>query len=89
MIPVHNRINGVTINADIALANIVTTIVINTRMMHAAIILVPISIFQGSIIRPTPMSPKLINKKARTNLNNLTTKKQMNKDARIISKYVI
>jgi hypothetical protein len=87
--PCHKKIRGVTTKADIAPANIVTTRVINTRRTQAVINLTPISMFQGSMTTPIPIRPNRINKKASTNLNSLTTRKQINKDARIISRYVI
>lgn len=88
-IPCHNKIKGVTINAEIAPANIVTTSVIKIKQMHQVINCIPISIFQGSITRPNPTSPRHIRMKERTNLNSLTTKKQINKDNKIINRYVI
>jgi hypothetical protein len=35
--PCHNKIKGVTINADTIPANIVTTIVINNKQIHTVI----------------------------------------------------
>jgi len=87
--PCHNKIRGATIRPDIALANKVTTKVIRRSIKHIVAICIPTSIFQGIMIRPIPSKPSKIKQKARTNLNSLTTRKQINKDTRIISRYVI
>jgi len=87
--PCHNRIRGATIRPDIALANMVTTNVIRSNIKHIVAICIPTSMFHGTIRRPSPNKPSKIKQKANTNLNSLTTRKQINKDARIIARYVI
>jgi len=89
LIPCHNKSRGATTKPDIAPANIVTTRVISIRKTQIVVNCIPTSIFQGIMRRPTPTRPSRIKQKDRTNLNSLTTRKQMNKDARIISRYDI
>ena len=89
LIPFHIKIKGLTTKAEIRLVNAVTTKVTISKEKHTVTICIPNSIFKGTKIRPSPNNPSRIKQKPRTNLNSLTTRKQTNRDKRIISRYVI
>lgn len=89
LIPCHNKSKGATTKADNALANKVTTPVIRSNIKHTVAICIPTSIFQGMMRIPIASRARRIKQKDRTNLNSLTTRKQINKEERIINRYVI
>jgi hypothetical protein len=89
LILIHRKIKGLTIKTDTTPANIVTKIVTSSKEKQIVAICIPNSIFQGMMIRPIANSENRIRQKLRTNLNSLTTRKQMNKDKRITIRYAI